>query len=434
MLHEPPSRAYSLWSPELLRSAEILADGGYLRLAAELCEQMLADDRIKTVVDQRTEALLGLDLSFEAGIGRLKKRAIKALEVEEDFFAAFPEEELKLLRAWALMLDVGIAEIEWTPKGDRIVPRIRTRSCRFLRWDWPSRSWRLLVARESGTTEEITIAPGDGKWIVYTPYGSLRPWVHGAYRALSRWSLLKQYAIQDWGFYSERHGQGILVAEGADGSEEQRKQVASDLQSMARNAAIALPKGFALKLLEATAKTWETFQAQIAACDNAAAVTLLGQNLTTEVNAGSRAAASVHENVALVKVRFDEETTSTLVHDQALTWWALYNFGDAELAPWPRWETAPSEDLKESASVIQMVAQGVATLQQAGLRVDVEALGARFGIPLLPPLPAPAAANAPPGAAPPEDDAGAPGSDAPPASESPPSSEDAPPDTKRSAA
>jgi hypothetical protein len=81
-----------------------------------------------------------------------------------------------------------------------------------------------------------------------------------------------------------------------------------------------------------------------------------------------------------------------------------------------------------------MVAQGVATLQQAGLRVDVEALGARFGIPLLPPLPAPAAANAPPGAAPPEDDAGAPGSDAPPASESPPSSEDAPPDTKRSAA
>ena len=151
---------------------------------------------------------------------------------------------------------------------------------------------------------------------------------------------------------------------------------------MARNASIALPRGFSLKLLEATAKTWETFAAQIAACDNAAAITLLGQNLTTEVTGGSRAAASVHEDVALVKVRFDEETTSTCVHDQALSWWALYNFGDAALAPWPRWATDPSEDLKEAASVIQMLGQGIAQLQQAGIRVDVEKIGARFGVPM----------------------------------------------------
>jgi phage gp29-like protein len=407
----------------MLRSAEVLADGGYLRMAADLCETMLADDRIKTVVDQRTEALFGLDLSFEEGIGRLKKRAIKALEVEEDWWAAFPESELKLLRAWGLMLGVGIAELQWTAKGDRVVPRISVRSPRFLRWDWPTRAWRLTVARETGTTEEITIAPGDGKWIVYTPYGALRPWVHGAYRALSRWSLLKAYAIQDWGFYSERHGQGILVAEGADGSDEQRKQVASDLRTMARNASIALPRGFTLKLLEATAKTWETFQAQIAACDNAAAITMLGQNLTTEVTGGSRAAASVHEDVALVKVRFDEETTSTCVHDQALSWWALYNFGDAGLAPWPRWNTTPSEDLKEAASVIQMLGQGIASLQQAGIRVDAAKLGARFGVPMLP---------GPPDVAPASEVPASSGHDADGESESEADTdEDAPPATRR---
>jgi transposase len=124
----------------MLRSAEVLADGGYLRMAAELCETMLGDDRIKSVVDQRTEALFGLDLSFEEGIGRLKRRAIKALEVEEDWWAAFPESELKLLRAWGPMLGVGIAELQWTPKGERVVPRLSVRSLRFLRWDWPTRT------------------------------------------------------------------------------------------------------------------------------------------------------------------------------------------------------------------------------------------------------------------------------------------------------
>jgi len=60
---DPSSRACLTWTPEMLRSAEVLADGGYLRMAADLCETMLGDDRIKTVVDQRTEALFGLDLS-----------------------------------------------------------------------------------------------------------------------------------------------------------------------------------------------------------------------------------------------------------------------------------------------------------------------------------------------------------------------------------
>lgn len=35
---EPSSRVYLTWTPEMLRSAEVLADGGNLRVAADLCE------------------------------------------------------------------------------------------------------------------------------------------------------------------------------------------------------------------------------------------------------------------------------------------------------------------------------------------------------------------------------------------------------------
>jgi len=40
-------------------------------------------------------------------------------------------------------------------------------------------------------------------------------------------------------------------------------------------------------------------------------------------------------------VRFDAEALATCLNEQVLRWWAEFNFGDARLAPWPNWDTAP---------------------------------------------------------------------------------------------
>lgn len=396
---EPRSRTYRDWTPELLRSAEVRADVGDLALAAELVERMMADDRVKAVLDQRTDALVGLPLSFEAGLGRRKKQAVTALDAEEDWWAMCPESVIKQLLAWGLMLGVGLAEIVWDEPepGLRVVPRLVVKHPRNLRWEHEKRRW-LLRTEDQG---DVPIVPGDGKWILLTPYGEHRPWAFGAYRALSRWCLLKDYAIDDWGHFSNRHGSGMIVVTGAGGTREERQQISQDLQTIGANAALALSPGFDIKLLEATANTWQTFQAQITACDNAAAVTLLGQNLSTEVSAGSQAAATVHGGVKLEKTKADAEVLATTLHGQLLTWWAEFNFGDRRLAPWPVWDTTPTEDLKARAAMVQQVAQAIATLVQARAPVDVAAMLESFGIATVAPEPEPQPAGQPqPAAAP----------------------------------
>lgn len=384
---EPSTRAYRDWTPALLRAAEISADSGSLSLAADLVDSMFADDRIKAVLDSRTDALLARELTFAEGAGRRKRAAKRALEADEDWWAAFPETDLKLLHGWGIMLGVAIAEIRWERRGGRRVPRIEVKNPRYLRWDWDARAWKLRIAKaanDNGSTEEVTITPGDGKWIVYTPYGSHRPWTFGAYRALSRWCLLKRYAIQDWGFYSERRGQGTWVASGAKGSKEQRAELTDVLRSLARNAAIVLPDGVKLELVESTASNWETFKAQIDTADNGTAVTVLGQNLTTQNDGGSRAATTEHGKVALGRTKADAETLSTTLREQALTWWADFNFGERALAPWPVWDTTPTEDRKDRAAMLQMLAQSIGSLRTAGAPIDVRGVLEQFGLPMLP--------------------------------------------------
>lgn len=390
---EPSVRAYQEWSPALLRAAEISADSGFLLFAADLCDAMIADDRIKAVLDSRTDSLLGRSLSFDEGLGRRRRAAVNALDAEEDWWSAFRESDVKLLHAWGLMLGVGLAEIRWeeAPGSGRLIPRLDVKNPRFLRWDWQTRRWLLTVAEsnEDGTSygqTEIEITPGDGKWVLYTPYGSVRPWVFGAYRALSRWTLLKRYAVQDWGFYSERQGMGMLAISGDGGTKEQRQEMAADVKRVGRNLGFLLPKGFTAQMIESTARSWDTFKAQIDAADNGAAVTLLGQNLSTQISAGdgSKAAASEHGKVALGRTKADAETLSTTFHDQVLTWWALFNFGDARLAPWPVWDCTPIEDLKDRAAALQMLGQFIASASAASVPIDFGALCEEFRIPVYP--------------------------------------------------
>ncbi len=358
---EPRSRSHIQWTPALLRAAEVSADGGHLRLAGELCETMIGDDRIKAVLDTRTDTLLGLPLTFE---GR-SKRAIRQLEAKEDYWSIFDDTEFKRLHMWGLVLGVGVAQLLWTINAaGRDIPRLVTKNPRNLEWDDDNQRW-LFIGQDGKKTPVIT---GTGEWVLYTPYGVSRPWAFGAWRALSRWALLKAYALTDWPAHSETKGHGILVATGVPTGKPERAQIATDLRNLGRKAVVPLPAGMDLKLLESTARNWETFKAQIDAADNGYAVAILGQNLTTMAGAtGNQGAAAIHKDVALGKTKSDNETTSTMAHDQVLAPWAESNFGSRAAAPWPVRDTSTLEDKRGAAAVEQTRAQATSMLKQAGI-------------------------------------------------------------------
>lgn len=377
-----PGAARSLfeWTPALIKAARVQADAGYLELAADFWESAMADDRVQAALSTRTKGLIALPLTFEAVRG--SKRLVKALEAGEDFYAAFPSAELGQLLAWGIGLGVGVGQLVWTDRGaaaNRVVPTLKVWHPRNIRSDMRRRVWQVRI--DGGSW--VDVEAGDGKWLLYTPYGESRPWAWGVWRAIALWHLLKQYAIQDWADYSGKNAGGHIVATTPEQfHKEKRKEVAADLFALQANSAIALPAGVTLDLLESDANTFQTFVAQKDAADMGIAVAILGQNLSTEVSGPVSTGATLHGRVLQVYIDADAETLATCLHDQALTWWAEFNFASRELAPWPKWDTTPPEDKKQRADVLSVVAQALNTLSNAGAPIDVRLLLEQYGIPL----------------------------------------------------
>lgn len=363
----------------MLMAARRLADGGSLRMAAELCDELLTDDRISGVLGVRVRGLIRLPISFEAG-GDDEEETPEEEALEADFWKMFPENDLVDLCKWGVLLGVGVGEQVWEEHEGRVIPRLKVWNPRWLRFDWPTREWRLTVEGEG----EITIAPGDGKWILYMPHGSNRPWAHAPWKFLGVAWVIKKYAIGDFAGSSQAAGQAVKVGTAPEGaSAETRREFAASLKAMMGGSSVAFPPGYDAKLLESMSTSWQQFPQLIAWADTAAAIIIAGQNLTTEVTGGSFAAAAVHASIAHHLVESDEQTLSTTLHDQSLTWWTEFNFGDASRAPWARWDVTPPADLAAEATTLQAVGTAITSLRDAGLRVDAEAMARRFGIPLL---------------------------------------------------
>jgi hypothetical protein len=248
---------------------------------------------------------------------------------------------------------------------------------RWLRWDWEQRKW--FLALDGGA--EVPIEPGANKWILFTPYGAHRPWTHGAWRACAQPWLMKQLAVQDWARHAEVHGSPVRVGTAPEGaSAEVRAQVAADFAKLGADTAICLPAGFDLRFEEASGGSWQMFKAELDWSNTELAIALAGQNLTSEVSGGSYAAASVHQAIRQDLIEADARTLSTCLREQVVRWWAEYNLGKAELAPWPEWETEPPQSVQGTAQALGAIAQAVGALKQIGVEVDSRALLERTGV------------------------------------------------------
>lgn len=394
----PSVRTFATWTPGLIKAAEIAADGGYLRQSANLCEWLLADDRIGPLLRNRTQTLLGLDPSFEpSGDKRRSKRTVRALDAQEDWWASYPEAELVQLHVWGLLLGCSPGQHEWIEHedhGGRVLPMLEFWHPQGLRYDWHTRRWTIRVAQAGagqGIGQETEFVAGDGQWVLHTPYGPNRPWSNGLWRNLSRYALLKLYAVNDWAQHSEKAS--LLVATKQVGGEamlgdlevetaEQRAELAEDLYARGRDGVAALPPGWDAKLVESTANTKNLYDAQIEMANKAITIAIRGGNLTTDVGkSGSRAAAETQaETGDHAALKFDAQSLTTTIHDQSLVWWAEFNFGDPRLAPWPVYPTEEGEDLTEKATTAGAAAGAAKQMQDLGLEVDAQGFIETFGL------------------------------------------------------
>lgn len=378
----PSVRIFNEWTPERIRVAEQQAEQGNLRLAVQICEWLLTDDRVTATLDARIDALMGLDPTFEPAKGRKASQAVRALEADEDWFDSYPEHELRQLLRWGILLGAAVARHQWVQRpdhGNRILPMPTFWHPQDLTWGWTSRQWTV---RDQNAIEHI-VAPGDGEWVMHTPYGRARPWAHGLWRSLARWVLVKSYARADWARHSEKSSVTVVTAP-EKATPAQRREVATDLAARGADAVVALANGFDLKVVEVTANTQQIYQAQIDMADKAITIRVRGGNLTTDVEGGSRAAAETQARTGDgAKLKSDALALSTTINQQSLSWWAEFNFGDRKLAPWPSWPVEPEEDKAARATMVKTLGEGLTIWDKLGFEIDPEAVQEEFGLSFL---------------------------------------------------
>lgn len=362
-------------------------------LLSDLIETMNRDARIAGVLATRTHGLLGLPLEFEGGSADARLALADRGKAQlSNFWKMHNESELVKLLRWGLLGGVGLAQLVELPRviGEAHKYKLDVWSPRWLTYyhygsGFGHTRWR--VQTQSGVED---IVPGDGKWVLFMPYGERRPWAEGAWTQCAFSWLLKHFSMEDRANFGEVLGSPIWVGTTAHGgTEKQRNRFLSELKGMGKNGKIVLPEKWDLQLREASAsgKSGDVFDQQIKQSNEEMTIALAGQLVTTEGMSGF-SNGNVHENIHQNLISFDAKRLSECLHDQVLEHWALFNFNTRSAAPWPKWDTEQPEDMTEKADGLQKLGAAITALNAAmesyGVKADIKPLLERFNIATVP--------------------------------------------------
>ena len=377
------------WTVAQVRQSLLSHELGDFSSSAQLVDAMGRDDRMTAVLETRIKALLGVPFEVMASDLESELSVNIAADIERKWWDIISEDELAELMRWRIMLGFALCSLEWELKANYWCPKVKVWNPQFVYHQQNLDQWWLLT-KEQG---EVLIEPGNGKWMLIGR--GRRPYMDGAVRSLSIPWLIRQFAMRDWARYSERHGMPLvkaMVPAAVDAPE--KEEFFDDVRALSTETTVLLPTnvtgngdGFDIELLEATDKSWEGFERLITSCNVSMSVNLLGQNLTTEVQGGSYAAAKVHDRIRSDYLEGDAEELSTALRDQVLK--PMVGFSYVEdvdaMTPWPKWQTEPDEDQRIKAETFKITTEALGHLKTAGYTVgDVKQLEQHLGFDLVP--------------------------------------------------
>lgn len=390
---EPPLSVASCYTKvETVRSIVRELDAGSIYEAALLVEQMLWNPRLRGVLETRLNGLMSTCIRWLPGRDNAAgRRAAKA--IVEDFPLIADEPTRKQMHEWGLMLGVCPAQRSWFRSGStgREIPRLLVYHPQWMRWDWQRRQYFIQTADAKGVfTPSPTLLGGDDAlpdWVIHEPFGA-HSWRRGLLHAAWYAWLGHEWSARDQSRASEKLGIGIIKAKYPLGTANSDDTLAFVGGLRKVNSEGVIPCGetpdgrkYDAEPMEFTGTGYDMI---LRTKDSKAvdlAVLFLGHNLTTEAKGGSYAAANVGDLIRGDIKGFDAYAEGATIRRQLIAPWAERNFGDAELAPVPVYETDPPALNLTAAQTLQALGGAMVSFAKFP-EVERRALFDRFRVPL----------------------------------------------------
>lgn len=365
---------------------------GRFTLSAALARLALRDPDLAGAMNQRLLALVGADHCIEAATNTGPAERY-ARDLATDFRTMVTRgTELDIVRD-GVMLGAGCGQaVWWWREGTQdYLPVLEPWPMDSVERDIYTGVWYALTRQG----QRIPITPGDGRWLLYTPWSDREPYFYGAVRQFAEWFLRAANAAKDYGRYIELSGQGILKAKlpsGSRGSPE-RANFINSLRGLGRNAVVPLPQGpkpeesYDLELEAISADLHKIFVEMLRIAGGKLRLSILGQDLTSQnakvgTNASSETGMKVNGRVS----RADSATWRDCLQSQFIVPWAAYR-GRPELAPSAYYDLEDDDDAQGEAAAANVAADALTKWQKllvdggTGRVVDVLAAAERWGVP-----------------------------------------------------
>lgn len=376
-------------------------ESGALWQSARLADFYGRDERISGCTIDRISAIVGEDsapFAFEPATREPDKSKELSERIAEWWDSVVTDSWLSETLHDTIHLGVSFSWISWQTTATEWRPvKLTHFHASAVYWDDNKGCWiangRVRNGRNSPwQSKQFEIRQGDPNWLIVAPSGA-RPFMAGAVRSLGVHFLMRSWDFRDIARFCERHGLPILkiMEPRATDDIEQKERFAADLAGIGTTGMVRLPQGdgpeesWNLEPLEMKSRSSDAFFQFNEVLNTSIAIRILGQNLSTEVQGGSFAAAGWHARVKQSIVRGDATGLGTALRDGLVKPWARANVADFddEIAPWPRWRLVIAEDLQAKATTIQAAYQAMPVIQQSGTPVDLIAFAQKFGVPLI---------------------------------------------------
>lgn len=359
------------------REDAILATyNGRLRELVDLGRTLISEDGFQSGLAQTMgHGLISMPLAFQ-GDPAMVLALTDSAGTPGEWGKMHPENEVAQILIDGIVFNLGLGQYVFDeadivrPIGVHRVPRLVWRDPRWLRRDPYTLQWYFM-----GRGGEVPITPGDGEWVLFSPYPDTDAWRHGPVLYMTLAAIFARDTLFDRQRVSEVCAPTRIARAVKPTTPKARIKMAADIAKMAHDNQITLSHEWLYEIVTAAAGDyWKVCTEIITWARQMVEVGLTGNILSIEGPTGF-SNADIYRRVTDSRRRFYANAWTRALREQGLTWWVRDNYGEAAVAytPVPVYNVESPEDAIARAGALKAWGDGIGALVEGIAKAGVEA-------------------------------------------------------------